>query len=104
MRRVRYIPSEDIQEVRIFRTRLIRVKENNNNCPAHLREEISQIVQIVSSVKQGNMEIYSINRSIMPIVNYFLEKNTDFEEMNLSDNNNLPANILNRLIEILREL
>lgn len=94
-----FLSSDDIQEIRIFRSRLIRVMEHGI-CPNHLSQELTQVVNETITVRSGKMEFYNIERSRMPMVRYLLDNDVDFEMEKLLDKHDFNIMKLKRMIEI----
>ena len=53
-----FLPVEDLNEVRIFRSRVIRITEHRIVCPVHLREEIASIISETVSVRSGKKTFF----------------------------------------------
>lgn len=99
-----FLSSDDIQEIRIFRSRLLRLTEHRIVCPDYLCHEIAQIVNETLTVRKGEMELFQIDLSIAPMVRYFISKDVDFEQESFVNQHKLNLNQINRIIEILGDL
>lgn len=99
-----FLTEEDIQEIRIFRSRLIRVKEHKVMCPNHLSEEITQIICETRSVRHKEREFYMVDLSIMPIVRFFLDNDFDFPNEVYFGKTSYGIEEIDFLIEFLRRI
>lgn len=97
-----FLPIEELQEVRIFRSRVIRITEHKLACPEHLQREIASVVKETVSVRKGTKTIFQVDRSIVPMVTYLSRSEISFENEPFADKNEFVPEDLLRLIELLK--
>lgn len=96
-----FLPKEELQEVRIFRSRVIRVTEYNTACPEHLRKEIATVVKETVSIKKGTKSIFEVDRSIVPMVTYLSRPGITIENEPFATKSEYGLDDLSRLIDLL---
>lgn len=96
-----YLPIEELQEVRIFRSRVIRVSEYKMACPEHLRKEIASVVRETVSIRKGAKSIFEVERSIVPMVTYLSRPEISFENESFARKSDFDFDDLDRLIYLL---
>lgn len=97
-----FLPLEELQEVRIFRSRVIRITEHKLACPEHLRQEIVSVVQDTVSIRKGTKTIFEVDRSIVPMVTYLSRPEITFEKESFVGKTEFIPEDLARLIELLK--
>lgn len=95
------LSSEDLQEIRIFRSRLIRIAEHKIECPTHLSKEITTIVTETVNITRGSQDIFRIDNSIIPVVRYLINKGVEIEKESFFKTTHYDRNTIMRLIDIL---
>ena len=96
-----YLPAEDLKEVRIFRSRVIRITEHRVECPIHLREEIASIISETVSVRSGKKTIFEVERDILPMVTYLSHSKMEIEKETFVGKKSFANEELELLIKLL---
>lgn len=99
-----FLTADDIQEIRIFRSRLIRISERDMECPVYLRDEIQTIVTETINVVHQKTAISHIDNSILPIIRGLINLGIDIEKECFFDSIHYDRTNLNKFIEILGRL
>ena len=97
-----FLPIEELQEVRIFRSRVIRITEHKLVCPEHLQREIASVVKETVSIRTGTKTIFQVDRSIVPMVTYLSRPEVSFENEPFANKTEFVLEDLLRLIELLK--
>lgn len=96
-----FLPIEERHEVRIFRSRVIRITEHNLDCPEHLRQEIASVIRETVSIRKGDKTMFEVDRSIVPMVTYLSRPEICFEKELIASKSDYDLVDLSRLIELL---
>lgn len=96
-----FLPSDDLKEVRIFRSRVIRITEHRIECPAHLRDEIASVISETVSVRTGQKSFFEVERALLPMVSYLSQSGVDIEKESFVGKRNFAIEELERLVNLL---
>lgn len=96
-----FLPAEDLKEVRIFRSRVIRITEHRVECPVHLRDEIASIISETVSVRSGKKSFFEVERDVLPMVSYLSKSEIEIEKESFVGKKNFAIEELERLIKLL---
>lgn len=96
-----FFTSDEINEVRIFRSRLVWVSEQKSHFPDHLRHELEIILKTTAKYRQQQQLSYDIDHSIKTIVRFLLSHDADLQLTDIFDDLELKKIGFQRLIHIL---